>query len=166
MAKSIEVQARNGTWYLMRILPYRTIENVIKGAVITFTDIIELKQKGELVKESEATIYRISMAVRDSNDAITMQDLEGHILAWNPKAERIYGWSEVEALTMNISSLVPEKRKEEELAMVKKLSLVEALEPYHAQRLNKDGRIVNVLLTVSSLVNKPDKHYVIGFLDE
>ena len=42
--KEIEVQTRDGTWYLMRIRPYRTLENVIKGVVITFVEITELKQ--------------------------------------------------------------------------------------------------------------------------
>ncbi len=88
--------------------------------------------------------------------------MEGRILAWNPKAEKIYGWSEAEALTMNISSLIPENRKEEELNMVKRLSRAEVLEPYRTQRLTKDGRIVDVWLTASSLVDKNNNVYAIA----
>ena len=44
MPKDIEVQTKKGVWYLLRIRPYRTLENVIKGAVITFTDITEMKR--------------------------------------------------------------------------------------------------------------------------
>ena len=47
-----------------------------------------------------------------------MQDLEGRILAWNPAAERMYGWSEAEALTMNIRDLIPEGQREEALAVM------------------------------------------------
>jgi PAS domain S-box-containing protein len=36
--------------------------------------------------------------VRDAHDAVTVQDLDGRILAWNPGAVRMYGWSEAEAL--------------------------------------------------------------------
>ena len=46
--KEIEVQAKNGLWFLMRIQPYRTIENVIEGAVISFvniTEIVNIRQK-------------------------------------------------------------------------------------------------------------------------
>ena len=44
---------------------------------------------------------------------IIVQDLDGRILAWNPAAERMYGWSEPEALTMNIRDLIPEELREE-----------------------------------------------------
>ncbi len=42
-----EVQTISGSWYLMRIRPYRTLENVIEGAVITFVDITERKRTGK-----------------------------------------------------------------------------------------------------------------------
>jgi two-component system CheB/CheR fusion protein len=63
---------------------------------------------------------------------------------------------------MNISNLVPEKLKEEELNMVKKLSQAEVLEPYRTQRFSKDGRIVDVWLTASSLVNEQGNVYAIA----
>jgi len=159
--KDIEVQTLEGSWYLLRIRPYRTLENIIKGAVITFTDISEMKQARELLKESK-TIRRLAAVVHDAGDAITLQDMEGHILAWNPRAEKIYGWSEAEALTMNIRSLIPASRKEEELATLKKLSRAEVLEPYRTQRLTKDGRIMEVGLNATSLVNEDDEVYAIA----
>ncbi len=157
--KDIEVQTKEEVWYLMRIRPYRTLENVIAGAVITFTEITEMKRAK--LKESE-TMRHLTAVVKDSSDAITLQDMEGHILAWNPKAEKIYGWSEDEALAMNIRSLVPEDRKEEELATLKKLSRAEVLEPYHTQRLTKDGRVVDVWLNATSLVNEAGEAYAIA----
>ena len=115
-----------------------------------------------MLKESEAMTHRLAaIVVRDSNDAITLQDLEGHIMAWNPRAEKMYGWSEAEALKMNISSLIPENRKEDELDIVKKLSRAEVLEPYRTERLNKDGRIIKIWLTASSLVNETGEIYAI-----
>ena len=73
--KAIEVQAKDGAWYLINIRPYRTLENVIDGAVITFVDITEQKRGDEL--------RRLGTILRDANDAITMQDFKGKILAWN-----------------------------------------------------------------------------------
>ena len=159
--KDIEVQTKKGVWYLLRIRPYRTTEDVIKGAVITFTDINEIKRAKDIMKEAKA-IHRLAAVVHDARDAIIMQDLEGHISAWNPGAERIYGWSEAEALTMDISSLIPESRKEEELATLKKLKNAEVLEPYHTQRLAKDGRIVEVWLTATTLVDEAGEVYAIA----
>ncbi len=80
--REAEVQVREGTWYLMGIRPYRTLENVIEGVVITFVDITEQKRMREALQESE-TLRHLAVVVRDSNDAVTVQDLEGRILAWN-----------------------------------------------------------------------------------
>ena len=159
--KDVEVQTKKGVWYLLRIRPYRTTEDVIKGAVITFTDINEIKRAEDIMKEAKA-IRRLAAVVHDARDAIIMQDLEGHITAWNPGAERMYGWSEAEALTMNISSFILESRKEEELTMLKKLKNAEVPEPYRTQRLAKDGRIVEVWLTATSLINEAGEVYAIA----
>jgi two-component system, chemotaxis family, CheB/CheR fusion protein len=162
--KDLEVQTQKGAWYLMRIRPYRTLENVIKGAVITFTDITEMKRAREILKKSEA-MRRLATVVHDASDAIILQDMEGDILAWNPMAERMYGWSETEALKMNISNLVPEKRKAEELDVLKKLSHAEVLEPYRTQRLTKDGKTIEVWLTATSLVNEANVIYAISTIE-
>jgi two-component system CheB/CheR fusion protein len=52
--KEIEVQTKAGAWYTMRILPYRTLENVIEGAVLTFVDITHIKVTQAQQGESEA----------------------------------------------------------------------------------------------------------------
>ena len=101
---------------------------------------------------------RLAAVVHDASDAIILQDLKGRILAWNPTAEKIYGWSEAEALKMKISNLVPESRKEEELTVLKKLSRTEVLEPYRTQRLTKEGRTLDVWMTATSLVNELVRH--------
>lgn len=156
--KDIEVQTREDTWYLLQIQPYRTLENVIEGAVITFTDITKMKQ-AEL-KESE-TMHRLVTVLHDASDAIILQDLEGRILSWNPSAKRMYGWDEAEALAMNINDLVPESRKKEELDTLKKISQAEILEPYRTQRLTRDCKIIEVWISATSLVNDAGDVYAI-----
>jgi two-component system, chemotaxis family, CheB/CheR fusion protein len=158
--KEIEVQAKTGDWYSLRIRPYRTLENVIEGAVITFVDITEQKRLQESLRELEAD-RRLAVVVRDSNDAVTVQDLEGRILAWNPEAERMYGWSEAEALTMNVRDLIPKCFHEETLAVVRKLVRAAALAPYRTQRITRDGRTLEVMLTASALLNAAGEVYAI-----
>ena len=159
--KEVEVQARAGGWYLLRMMPYRTLENVIEGAVITFTDIAENKKVQMAMQESE-TLRRLAAVVRDANDAITMENLNGCILAWNPAAERIFGWTEAEALAMNVRDRIPESRREEELAIVKQLGHNKLLEPYRTQRVAKDGRIVEVSLTATPMVDESGKVYAVA----
>ena len=159
--KEVEVQTQTGTWYLLRIRPYRTLENVIEGAVITFTEITEIKKAQAALRESE-DLRRLAVVVRDAQDAITVQDLEGRILAWNPGAERMYGWSEAETVAMNIRDLIPENRREEALAVLRQLSRAEEIEPYRTQRITKDGRIVEIWLTATALVNDSGGVYAIA----
>jgi len=100
--------------------------------------------------------------VRDAHDAITVQDLEGHILAWNPRAETMYGWTEDEALTMNIRDLLPESDREQALAEVRQRCNSGVLEPLRLQRIAKDGRTVSVSAIVSALVNNAGETYAIA----
>ena len=148
----VEVQTRTGASYLLRIRPYRTSENVVEGAVITFTEATAVKVAQAALRESD-TLRNQAGAVRDALDAITVQDLEGRILAWNPGAVKMYGWSEAEAMTMNIRALVPEGQRPQAIALVRRLSLAEVLEPYRVQRLARDGQIVEVTMTSTALVN-------------
>ena len=159
--KEIEVQTKAGAWYLLRIRPYRTLENVIEGAVITFTEVTEMRNAQAALRESEA-LHRLAVVVRDIHDAVLTQDLEGRILAWNPGAERLYGWSEAEALTMNIRDLTPEGQREKSLAIVKQLARAEALEPYRLQRIAKGGRTVEVWLTATALMDGTREVYAIA----
>ena len=159
--KELEVQTRVGDWYLLRIRPYRTLENVIEGAVLTFFDVTEMKKAREALREVDK-VRRLAVVVLDLHDAVMMQDMEGRILAWNPAAERMYGWSEAEALTMNIRDLIPESQRAEALAVVQQLARAEILEPYRAQRLAKDGRIVEVWLTATALVKDAGEIFAIA----
>ena len=163
--REIEVKTRKGAWYLMRIMPYRTIENVIEGAVIIFVDITQRKlaedARRDAVRETEE-LRRLAAVVRDSNDAITVHDFEGRILAWNRGAERMFGYGVAEALAMNIRDIVPENRRAEELSAARRLAQSNALEPARAQRVAKDGRIVEVWLTATALVNDAGEPYAIA----
>ena len=100
--KEIEVQRKDGHWYTMRILPYLTVKNAIGGLVISFLDIDQQKkavnelfgvnkQLQESLEEQKKVVGQLRLlatVVEDSNDAITIQDLEGNITNWNKGAEQ------------------------------------------------------------------------------
>jgi two-component system CheB/CheR fusion protein len=159
--KEVDVQATNGKWYTMRILPYRTLDNAIEGAVITFVDIDEIVHTREALRKANE-VLRLAVVVRDAHDAITVQDLDGRILAWNPGAARMYGWSEAEALLMNVCDRIPQELREAALSKVHQLSLAEILEPYRTQRMTKEGVIVEVWMTATALVNEAGQMYAIA----
>ena len=161
LPKDVEVQTKEGVWFLMRIGPYRTLENVIEGAVITFFDISEIKLVREELRKAN-NLLRLAVVVRDAHDAILLQDMEGRIMAWNPAAEKFYGWSESEALQMNIREVIPAERRNEEMARVQELYRNDILEPYRSQRIAKDGAAVEVWLTATALLNEAGLVYAIA----
>src|ERR1039457_6855133 len=159
VSKEVEVRTQAGEWYSLRILPYRTLGNVIEGAVITFVDISETKKGDAALRK--ATLDMAAL-VRDALDAILVQYLEGRILAWTPWAAAMFGWSEAEALAMNIRGMIAEPQRAEALADVRRLSQSEILQPYRAQRIAKNGRTVEVSLTATALVNETGVVYAIA----
>jgi two-component system CheB/CheR fusion protein len=120
-----------------------------------------MKKAKAALQESQG-LRRLAVVARDAHDAITAQDLEGRILAWNPGAERMYGWSEAEALAMNVRDLIPEDRREEALAALRQQSQAEVMEPYRMPRIAKDGRIVDIWLTATALVSDSGAVYAIA----
>jgi len=145
-----ELTTEAGACYLRRIVPYRTSDNRIAGAVVTFIDI-----SGRKRAESES--QRLAAVVRDSNDAITVQDLDGNIIAWNRGAERMYGWSEQEALAMNVRSLVPDAEREGAVAIIRRVAKGEALHSLEIKRLRKDGRELDVWLTATPITDQAQR---------
>ena len=159
--RDVEVQTRAGAWYLLRIQPYRTQENVIEGAVINFTEISELKKAQAARHESEG-LQRLATVVRDANDAILVQDLSGRILAWNPMAGKMYGWSESQALLMNIRDLVPEADRKQALLTARQLAHGHKLETYTISRLTSSGRVLEVSITATALLDPDGEIYAIA----
>ncbi|MDP3756949.1 CheR family methyltransferase, partial [Polaromonas sp.] len=159
--KEVDVLTEEGKSYTLRILPYRTLENVIEGAVITFVEITEIVRTREALRKANE-LLRLAVVVRDAFDAITVQDLDGRILAWNPGAVRMYGWTELEALKMNVRDRIPAALQEQALASVRQLSQAETLEPCQTQRIAKDGSIKAVSLTSTALVNESGHMYAIA----
>jgi two-component system CheB/CheR fusion protein len=164
--KQIEVQNKAGAWYVMRIHPYRTLENVIEGAVITFVEITEQKRMLEDLRKSQESLRRLADVVRHVSDAVTMQDFEGRILGWNPAAEKLFGWSEAEALAMNFRDMLSDDARPEVLSMLRRLRKGETLEPLRVRRLIKDGRTVEVWLTISALVNETGQFYALSTIEK
>ena len=111
-------------------------------------------------KRAEEEASRMVTVVRDSNDAITIQDFEGKITAWNRGAELMYGYSEAEALAANIDRLTTPGKVAEQKDFIRRLFAGERVTSFETQRLTKDGRLLDVWLTVTKLVDDAGK--VIG----
>jgi len=84
------VRGRNGRWYLVRIMPYRTLANVIDGVVVTFIDITVQKQTQEELRESLAFAEAIVETVREP---LVVLDGELRVMRANEAFYKTFGVS-------------------------------------------------------------------------
>ncbi|MEH6386665.1 CheR family methyltransferase [Pseudomonas profundi] len=102
-----EVPAQDGRCYLARLLPYRTTEDHIEGAVLTFIDISARRAAEQEVRLGEERMRLVADSTEDY--AIIVQDADGVITSWNKAAELTFGYSRDEAIGSHSSRLfVPE----------------------------------------------------------
>jgi PAS domain S-box-containing protein len=114
------------------------------------------QQRGRFYREfaeMDTSVRRMATVVRDSNDAITIQDFAGRITAWNRGAELMYGYSEAEALLQNIERLTAPGKVDEQRDFTRRLVTGEAITAFETQRVAKDGRVLDVWLTVTKLMD-------------
>ena len=115
------------------------------------------KSDATKLTQSEEKLRRFATVVRDSNDAITIQDFEGRITAWNHGAELMYGYGEAEALQMNIGLLTPPDKITEQKEFTRRLVAGKAITSFETQRVTKDGRILDVWLVITKLMDDTGK---------
>ncbi|HEY3568090.1 MAG TPA: CheR family methyltransferase [Thermoanaerobaculia bacterium] len=141
-ARERQVWSEGGAWYLQRILPYRTVEDVIDGVVLTYLDITRLKRAEE---ERE----RLAAIVDSSEDGIIGKTLEGVITSWNAGAERMYGYSARETVGRSLDLIVPPDQRALMAEVFEQLRRGIKVEPFETARVRKDGQRIDISLTFS-----------------
>jgi len=108
----------------------------------------------QTAEEREAILSAI---VDFSDDAIISKDLNGIVTSWNKSAERIFGYTALEMIGKPILTLIPDDRLEEETLILSRLRSGERVDHFETKRRKKDGRIVDVSLTISPIKNVDGK---------
>jgi PAS domain S-box-containing protein len=99
----------------------------------------------------EAAAARLAAIVESSDDAIVGKTLDGVITSWNPAAERMFGWTPAEAVGKHITLIIPPERFPEEDEVLARIRRGEGVDHFDTIRLTKDGRRLNISLTVSPI---------------
>jgi PAS domain S-box-containing protein len=124
--------------------PIRDDSGRVVGAVNVLVDISH--------RDEAADVHAILAAiVESSDDAIVSKDLNGRILSWNAGAERLFGYSANEAIGRSITLIIPPDRHDEERGILARLRRGERIEHFETVRVTKDGRPIDISLTVSPL---------------
>ena len=112
--------------------------------LLAIEDVTELRR-------AEVSIARLAAIVASSEDAIVSKDLQGTILSWNQGAQRIFGYTAQEAVGKPITMLISPDLIEEESRILEKIRRGDSIEHYETVRRRKDGRMIEVSLTISPI---------------
>jgi PAS domain S-box-containing protein len=112
------------------------------GAVLVFRDITERKR-------AEEDRARLAAIVESSEDAIVSKTLDGVIRSWNAGAERLFDYTAEEAVGQPITLIIPPERIDEEYEILARIRGGERVEHFETMRVSKQGRRINISLTVS-----------------
>ena len=104
-------------------------------------------------KSSEGATTRLAAITATSTDAIISKTLDGIVTAWNPAAERLFGYSEREMVGQSIFVLIPEELHAEERELLQRIRQGERVDFADAERIRKDGGRIDIALTVSPVFN-------------
>jgi len=148
ITQEFEVESRDGKFFRTRIMPYRTMQNVIDGVVVTFEDITEFKR-------FRMTAQRLSV-IMNSKDAILIQDEKGHITFWNQGAVKMYGYSESEALQMNIQDMIPEEHRQAWPAFIDTAFTGKLFDSLQTGRRTRTGETIEVWVMALALRDERD----------
>jgi PAS domain S-box-containing protein len=112
--------------------------------------VVDLTRSRERVLEST----RLAAIVSSSDDAIISKTLDGKILSWNAGATNIFGYEATDMIGQSIFRIIPPELYEEEKQILNRLWQGERIHHYETARIAKDGRRIEISLTVSPLFNK------------
>jgi PAS domain S-box-containing protein len=131
----------------LTISPILDGDGKVIGASKIARDISERKK----AQEKQAMLASIVAA---SDDAIISKTLQGIITSWNPAAERLFGFTEREAIGKHISLIIPDDRLDEEIYIIGEVSRGAKVDHFQTIRKTKRGKLVPLSLTVSPVIDE------------
>jgi two-component system CheB/CheR fusion protein len=142
-----EVQSKDGLWYLMRIIPYRTVDNLINGLVLTFVNIHRLKV-------AQANLGRMSKVFMAAPDPILIVDLTGKIIDMNEESVRAFGFARDLMIAQSIHKAILSESYEQMDALLARCAAGETIRDIDRVRVNKAAdEEIPVLLTLVLLTD-------------
>lgn len=120
----------------------------IKGTEMGFEFFYKTTAGDAARKRAEITRAHLASIIESSDDAIISKDLEGIVTSWNAGAERIFGYSETEMIGRPVTLLIPPENPDEESQCIARIKGGERIEHYETCCVRKDGRRIDVSLTV------------------
>ena len=145
------IPTRDGRWFSIRIMPYRTVDDRIDGVVITFINISDLKKVEIKLHETE---QMNSLLLNASSDIIIKLSTDLKILEFNPEAELFFGKKRLEILNKNfIQTFIPEKFRTKNENSFRKFQKRLVDGKFKIQVIAADGKMQIVSFSIIILLN-------------
>ena len=103
------------------------------------------------LRSGELAQYWLAALIESADDAIISKTLDGIITSWNAGAQRIFGYTAEEVIGKSVTILIPPDHIDEEPAILARLRAGNRIEHYETVRRMKDGRLIDISLTVSPI---------------
>jgi PAS domain S-box-containing protein len=129
--------------------PVRLASGEIIGIVVVFRDVTERKN-------ADHARAWLAALVESSDDAIASKTLDGIVTSWNPGATQLFGYEPEEIIGRPITTIIPPELHAEEVQILARLRRGERIDHYETVRLAKDGRRVDISLTISPIRSEDD----------
>jgi len=139
-----EVPGRKGGWYLVRLRPYRTVDDKIDGVVATFVDISERRHTEDALKKSDALLRQESRLIAVSRTPMFSWELDGGIVDWNRGCEELYGYTKAEAVGKTKKELLKTTVPGSSFERLKQELEKAGTWSGEIQHVTKDGRTLSV----------------------
>ena len=140
---------------------------VVYLAQMSYSQIQELKKANSKLQseidqrqKAEIEIARLAAIVQSSEDAIISKNLDGIITSWNLGAEKLFGYTAEEIIGQSINKLIPKEEQYEKYPILQQISQEEKIYHYDTKRLRKDGKLIDVSVSISPIKDQTGK--VIG----
>jgi len=126
----------------------------------TVRDVTDIRRNEEVLRENAKHLGELAAIVATSEDVILSKDLDGIITSWNESATRVFGYSADEIIGASILKLIPEELHSEDKTILDSIRAGQRIEHFETVRLTKDGRLIDVSLSVSPI--KDENGRVVG----
>ena len=113
----------------------------------------ELESRNDQLERANAISAHFKAIVESSDDAIISKDLNGIIRSWNRAAKKIYGYTADEAIGKPVTILFPPEALDDEPRILGRIRSGERIDHYETVRVRKDGKLIDISLTVSPIKN-------------
>jgi PAS domain S-box-containing protein len=142
---------RDGTLVnvFVTVSPVRDKKGDLVGLSSVERDITLQKETSRYAYAIDENLRFLAAIVQSSEDAIISEALDGTITSWNPAAEKMFGYSEKEALGRPMSIIGPPDKIDEFREIIDRVKKGLSVERYETQRKRRNGALVDVLVTVS-----------------